>query len=210
MQPSDRPEFKALMTDALAFYGKDVSTFTLSVWWQACERFDVEQVRSALTAHAMDPDHGHFAPQPADIVRVLMGTMLDRSLVAWSKVLEASQRVGAYRTVVFDDPAIHAAVVDVGGWQSVCRCERDELPFLQRRFCDAHRMYGKRPGFAYPPRLAGESETTNGFNGHDSQPPVLIGDERAARAVLASGVDGPRTPMVSANAAVAQLGVHAG
>jgi hypothetical protein len=52
-------------------------------------------------------------PKPADIVRNLQGTASDRSLIAWGKLLEAMRRVGAYRSVAFDDGAIHAAVEDM-------------------------------------------------------------------------------------------------
>ena len=34
-------------------------------------------VGKALTAHATDPDHGQFAPKPADIVRKIQGTQAD-------------------------------------------------------------------------------------------------------------------------------------
>lgn len=187
MQAADKPAFKALLTDALAFYRQDASKFALSVWWAACERFDLEQIRKALTAHAMDPERGQFAPKPADLVRVLQGTHTDRSLLAWGKVHEAIGRVGAYASVVFDDPAIHAAIDDIGGWQAVCAGEVDALPFLQKRFCDAHRAYSLRPGHAYPPRLLGITETTNGVKGYDVPAPVLVGDPARCKAVQAGG-----------------------
>ena len=57
------------------------------------------------------------------------------------------QRVGAYRSVAFDDGAIHAAIEDMGGWPAVCRGKADELPFLQKRFTDLHRAYSSRPEF---------------------------------------------------------------
>ena len=52
MNPSDKPALVAMVTDALAYYGKPVSTFTLQVWVQACSPFSIEQVSKALTAHA--------------------------------------------------------------------------------------------------------------------------------------------------------------
>jgi hypothetical protein len=190
MKPTDKPAFAQLLTDALAFYRQDVSTFALGVWWQACERFELQQVAKALTAHALDPERGHFAPKPADIVRQLHGTATDRSLVAWGKVLNAVRIVGAYETVVFDDPAIHAAVTDLGGWPTVCRSDVDELPFLQRRFCDAHRAYAARPGIAYPAKLIGDSEAANRHSGQPTAAPQLIGDADAALRVLQSGSTG--------------------
>lgn len=187
MQHSDRDAFVELLTQCLGFYGQAVSPFAVSVWWQACSGCDIEQVRKALTAHAMDPDRGQWAPKPADIVRQLHGTQTDRSLIAWGKVLDAARRVGAYQSVVFDDAAIHSAITDLGGWPAFCRTTVDELPFLQRRFTAAHQAYSTRPGSQHPPRLVGAHEAANMLTGRSSAPAVLIGDQTAARWIEVSG-----------------------
>ncbi len=200
MTESDRNELGTLLTQALGFYGQTLSAFALSVWWQACSGFELADVRRALTAHAMDPDRGQFAPKPADIVRVLRGTSADRSLVAWGKVLDAMQRVGAYQTVVFDDGAIHAAISDMGGWPTVCRSNIDELPFTQKRFCDLHRAYSARPDAAYPAELLGESAVTNATTGHRAPTPMLVGDAKRAATVRSLGADGSKTAITPADA----------
>lgn len=207
MTDTDREEFAVLLTQALGFWGHTLSPFALSVWWQACQGCDLEQVRRALSAHALDPDRGAFAPKPADIVRVLRGTVADRSLIAWGKVLDAMQRVGAYRSVVFDDGAIHAAVSDMGGWPAICRGNVDDLPFTQKRFCDLHRAYSLRPDAAYPARLIGEHEERNRLTGHEIRPPTLIGDAERARLVAAAGVAGPKTRITDGVAAQALPGL---
>jgi len=175
MRPDDKAEFRQLMADAMAFYRQDVSVFALSVWWQACERFDMEQVRKALTAHAMDPERGQFPPKPADIVRQLQGTHADRSLLAWGKVHDAMQRIGAYESVDFGDNATHGAIMDMGGWTVLCRSTVDELPFLQKRFCDAHRVYSQRGAAQAPMVLIGEFEAQNRLVGKMVAPPVVLG-----------------------------------
>jgi hypothetical protein len=187
VQASDRADFRKLLTAALSFYRQDVTQFALDVWWATCERFDLEQVRKALTAHAMDPERGQFPPKPADVVRALQGTHGDRALLAWSKAYEAIQRVGAYKSVVFDDPAIHAAIEDMGGWPALCASTVDELPFLQKRFCDTYRAYALRPGHAYATRLIGRAEAENGVKGYAAPSPVLIGDAAKCAAVEAGG-----------------------
>jgi len=208
MKPTDRPAFAQLLTDALAFYRQDVSTFALGVWWAACEGFELEQVAKALTAHALDPDRGQFAPKPADLVRVLRGTSADRSLIAWGKVLDAMQRVGAYRSVVFDDGAIHAAISDMGGWPAVCRTLTDELPFTQKRFCDLHRAYSLRPDAAYPPQLLGDHALENRLNGHAADAPALVGDVARAREVERLGSAAGKTAITLGDAlpAVRRIG----
>ena len=141
MQQSDRANFGAMVTDALAYYKQDASNFALNVWWEGCKPFSYEQISKALTAHATDPDKGQFAPKVADIVRQLAGTKTDRSLVAWGMVHSAMSDVGAYQDVDFNDAAIHSAINDMGGWPKMCRTELSELGYLQHRFCESYRAY---------------------------------------------------------------------
>lgn len=205
MNAQDKPAFKALITQALAFYRQDVSKFTLDVWWQACEPFALEQVQKAFTGHAVDAERGRFPPMPADIVKHLQGTQTDRGLMAWGKVLEAIQHVGAYQSVAFDDAAIHAAIEDLGGWTTICRGTMAELPHLQRRFTEAHRAYTGRQGFAFPAYLIGESEAANRTAGKRVAPPVLIGNPKRAAEVQRLGHAGPRNAITSGADAVLAL-----
>lgn len=192
MNNEDKPAFADLMTDALAFYGQPPTTFALSVWWQACQGFSMEQVGKALTAHAMDPDRGHFPPKPADLVRVLQGTHQDRSLVAWGLVFEAMQRVGSYSSVDFGDVAVHCAIEDMGGWPTLCKTTMDQLGFVQKRFCDTHRAYSNRgEAVREVPYLVGYHEITNRSLGRKVDAPVLCGPARrlAPAQLEAAGIE---------------------
>lgn len=205
MNIQDKSKFAQLLTDVQAFYRQNVSTFALGVWWQACERFDFEQVSKALTQHAMDPDRGQFAPKPADVVRLLQGTRTDRALLAWGKVLDAMQRVGAYQSVAFDDPVIHAVVEDIGGWVQLCRSDMAELSHTERRFCDSYRAYATRPAINFPARLVGAHEIDNRAAGKKVAQPVLIGDPQKAAEVLRLGSAGPKTQFTLASDVVPTL-----
>lgn len=189
MTPNEKAEFVKLVTDVHAYYRQNVSEFTLSVWAQACQGFSLEQLRKALTAHATDPERGQFAPKVADVVRILQGTYTDRASLAWGKTLEAMQSVGAYTDVVFDDPAIHAAIEDLGGWPKACRTERKDLSYLQHRFCEAHKAYTGRGQFPYPRRLMGDRSPDFEFEKRGLPPPrpALVGDPQRARFVYEGG-----------------------
>lgn len=192
MKANDKPALYAMVSDVLGYYGKPVSEFTLSVWWQACQPFTLEQVSKALTAHATDAERGQFAPKVADMVRILAGTTTDRAALAWGKTLEAIGAVGAYQDVVFDDPAIHAAVEDCGGWPKVCRTETKELSYLQHRFCESHKAYTARGKFDYPRRLAGDRSPDSEYErkGIPLPTPALVGDMEKAQAVWERGGNG--------------------
>ncbi len=155
MSPNEKSALWALVSDVLGYYRQPVSDFTLQVWWTACQPFTMEQVSKALTQHATDPDKGQFAPKVADLVRILAGTKTDRSLMAWGRVYEAMSDVGAYRDVDFADDAIHAAIVDMGGWPKICRSDLKELSFLQHRFCESYKAY-QAAGVVNTPPLIGD------------------------------------------------------
>ena len=212
MKQRDREEFAKLVTDVLAYYRQDASKFTLDLWWNACQTFDLEQVRKALSAHAMDAERGQFAPKVADLVRILAGTHTDRAALAWGKVLEAIGAVGAYQDVVFDDPAIHAAVEDLGGWPKVCRGDMKDLGYLQHRFCESHKAYTGRGRFDYPRRLMGDRSPDSEYmkKGLPPPKPAIVGDvERARQVYLAGGVAGKTAITFSAGARAAlALGVE--
>jgi len=60
-------------------------------------------------------------PKPADIIRAIKGNSQTQSLQAWSKVEDAIRLVGPYRSVVFDDLAIHGVLQEMGGWVKLCQ-----------------------------------------------------------------------------------------
>lgn len=207
MQSHDLSQFRQLLTDVMAYYGKDCSKFMLSVWWQALNAFDLEQVQSSLQRHATDAERGQFAPKVADIVRLLQGTTTDRAAMAWGKVHEAMSSVGAYTDVVFDDPAIHAVIEDLGGWPKVCRNDIAELSYLQHRFQEGYRAYVERGQFDYPRRLAGDRSPDHDYTsrGLPLPRPSLVGDRERAIAVLKNGSSTGKTLITTASSHAMQL-----
>ncbi|MEJ5151222.1 DUF6475 domain-containing protein [Comamonas sp. MYb396] len=195
MRDSELEGFRDLLTDVMAYYGKDCSEFMLTVWWEALHTFEMAQVSSSLRRHATDPDRGRFAPRVADIIKVLQGTTTDRAALAWGKVLGAMSSIGAYTDVVFDDPAIHAAIEDLGGWPKVCRTETAELSYLQHRFQEAHRAYTERGQFEYMRRLPGDRSPDHEYTSHGLKlpRPALVGVREKAIAVLQHGNAGGKT-----------------
>lgn len=182
MLPTEKTALLALVTDVLGYYRQPVSTFTLTVWWSACQAFSLEQVSKAFEAHVTDPDKGQFAPKVADVVRILAGTKTDRSLLAWGRVYEAMCDVGAYQDVDFGDAAIHAAVIDMGGWPKMCRAELAELSYLQHRFCESYRAY-QTAGVSEHRVLIGDRASDEMFakRGLSAPKPVLIGTGKSPR-----------------------------
>lgn len=194
MQPAEKSKFVGLLADVMAYYRQDTSPFLINVWWDACANVSFEEVSKAINAHVKDAERGQFAPKVADIVRALVGTTTDKAALAWGKVQGAMGSVGAYQDVCFDEPAIHAAIVDCGGWTKMCRSDLNELSYLQHRFCNAYKAYAARGVFEYPRQLSGDrgSDALYAKRGLPPPKPVLVGNPEQAKRVLAlGGAGGP-------------------
>lgn len=193
MQQADFDQFSQLLNATADLYGKTMSGMAISLWWNALSQYDLAAVRDGLSRHMQSPDSGQFMPKPADVIRMIGGTTQDGALQAWAKVDKAVRSVGTYQTVVFDDPIIHAVVMDMGGWVAMGAKTEHEWPFVAKEFENRYRGYRNRGGAdEYPRTLIGIAEAQNSQNGLRSQPPVLIGDAARAKQVLLGGSDSPR------------------
>jgi len=191
VQPGDRKAFAGLVAGVYDFYGKskDLSEFTLGVWWTAMQSYELAAVKDALGRHAVNPDTGQFLPKPADVVKMLAGSSQDAALLAWTKVENAVQRVGTYATVAFDDALIHRVIEDLGGWIPLGRVTVDEWPFKRNEFVTRYRAYRARSETPpYLAKLVGIIDAQNAAAGFPAGNDVkLIGDADRARVVLSGG-----------------------
>lgn len=195
LREPDRNNFVRMLSVVAALNRIDMTPDLIALYWNALLEFDLAAVRQALDRHVKNPDTGQFMPKPADIVRMLQGTTIDASLVAWTKVESAVRRVGSYADVVFDDPVIHRVLLDMGGWISLCATLSDEMPFRAKEFQTRYRGYAMRREIPdYPSRLIGRESSENGRMGFALSPPVFIGDTDAAQRVMAlgQGFTGPK------------------
>lgn len=199
MRESDEPRFITLLTGIADYYAKEISVSTIGLYWEGLRQYDLQAVEKALWAHTQNPDTGQFMPKIADVTKMLQGRTGDQAAVAWSKVDAAVRRIGTYADVVFDDPIIHRAIADMGGWTPLGVKTEDEWPFIAKEFMNRYRGYRERGEVPdYPPVLIGMANAQNGKQGFAGQPPILIGHQERAAAVMAGGTTQPLIAMRSA------------
>lgn len=190
MKADDSTRFRALLAGVFALYGKDLSEAVLSIWWAAMRGYEFEAVKDGLNRHAVNPDNGQFLPKPADVVRLIDGGSADTAIQAWAKFEQGLMRFAPYQSVVFDDPLIHRVVHDMGGWPGFCGHPESEWPFMRNQFVALYRSYRTRAVLPeYPPKLIGVAEAHNGSHGFRVAPPIMLGDQERAAAVLRGGAD---------------------
>lgn len=190
MKSNDSARFRACLLALSELYGREVSEAVASIWWKALARFEIDAVEGAFQRHFTNPDVGQYPPKPADIVRMLEGTSLDSSMVAWAKVDKAVRAVGTYASVAFDDALVHRVLHDMGGWIGLGQKTEDEWPFVGNEFRARYHAYRSRQEAPeYPARLVGIAEADNGRKGYAVSEVVLIGDADRARKVVENGTE---------------------
>jgi len=189
MNAKDQERLLKAISAMAEYYGKQLSDGILALYLNGLASYPVAEIERALQAHVQNPDTGQWMPKIADIVKMLEGTSQSASAIAWGKVYQAVSDVGMYRSLAFDDPIIHLAITDIGGWQEICKGQEAELCFLQSRFEKSYRAYAHRRHDLppYPRYLAGIFECENRLHGYPVDPPVLVGDPQRASMVLANG-----------------------
>ncbi|WP_417522263.1 DUF6475 domain-containing protein [Marinobacter sp.] len=192
MNDNNRVEFQEVWTATYAMYRQRVSDSMLDLAFGALAPYSIEDVRKGITAHIRNPDTGHFPPKPADVIKHVSGNSQSAGGEAWAKVDRAIRCVGNYRSVVFDDPRIHAAIERLGGWQKVSLTEEKEYQFLRNSFLKLFQGFTIQPPEAYPRKLIGtcehENSTRDSFRrGRPNDEPVMIGNPERARLVYQGG-----------------------
>ena len=156
---------------------------TLKVWRRLLEDIDDAPFLSAVIRLCREEKQLYPGTNVVALIRERAVTATS-GIVAVARLEDAMQRVGAYRSVVFDDPIIHLVVSRMGGWPKLCAITDDEWKFRRRDF---ERLYDAAvrepiPDDQIPQRLAGIIEISNAANGHGDRPIQMqvYGDEGKA------------------------------
>lgn len=192
MTPIDAERFTATLAAVLDLYGKIATPETINLWFRALQKYPLDKISRALTAHVRNPDVGQYVPKPADVIRMIDGNSDDRAALAWAKVSAAMRSVGGWESVAFDEPAIHMTITGMGGWVRLTQTDEDELPFRKRDFERLYRAYCTTPA-QYLPHLPGRAEIERSASGQLDRYPVVpraVGDLPAVVACIAGGTHG--------------------
>jgi hypothetical protein len=166
-----------------AFPNLGLNETTLDVWAMLLEDLDDAPFLNAVIRLCREEKQLYPGTNVVALIRERAVTTTT-GLVALTRFEDAMQRVGGYRSVVFDDPLIHLVVNRMGGWTKLCAIEHEEWKFLRRDF---ERIYDAAcrepiPVDQIPKRLPGIIELSNAANGHGDRPiqMQIYGDERKA------------------------------
>jgi len=172
MRQEDYGAFVAVMSAVAETLGyPKLAENGMKLFFDLLKPYTFEQVTRALHVHLLESP---YMPKPVDIISRIEGSVEDRAIKAWHRVLEAARQHGAYESVKFDDPVIHFCIERMGGWQKVCAMTEDELPFREKDFRELYKL-GRNVGWKDVPKyFPGHHEINNRMSGYLEFIPALV------------------------------------
>lgn len=174
MLDSDKTAFAEIMAGLAITFSADANRVLLQSYWAALQDLELADVRRAAGRALRELK---FFPKPVEL-RELSGALSldDRAAVAWGAFAKAAACVGAYSSVAFDDPLIHATVRNLGGWQALCAKPKEDFDVWVRK--DFERTYAALAAAGVTAEqsapLAGSHELHNGARGFACEAPARI------------------------------------
>jgi hypothetical protein len=149
--------------------------------------YTLAQVQNALSELMLK---SKFVPKPAEIAEHIDGQPERVAIQAWAKVRASISEIGRFRSVVFDDPAIHFAIDGMGGWAALCERLKTDAEFRMEVnepevLADFKARYLAYRG-EHPPVLIGLNDAPRLLAGLPSSPEV-VGEKQKALDVWRSG-----------------------
>lgn len=186
MTDDDKTSFAQIMIGLAENYGQTLTTAGLKLRFEALRQFPLDAVKAASMSLLASRKYNSM-PTVADFLEHIGGgNAEDKAEIEAGKVVEAVRSVGAYRSVVFDDPVTMAVISRAfGGWVRLCQNMTDrEEKFFRKEFKQAYGSYS-RQGIREGGALLGISESQNVGRGLEyREAPRLIGDNAKAQQVL--------------------------
>jgi len=145
MTEKDINSFAKILMGIAEVYRVELSPPVIEIYFEALKKYPLELVKNALITYMSIPKEGRFFPKPVDIVEIIEGSPVDRSLEMWIKLLEMVRTAGVYGIVLTRNEAFYRTVLDLfGSWESLCSMMEDELKFYEKTFKDLYRINAQR------------------------------------------------------------------
>ncbi len=175
LTPSD---LQKILEPVSELFSRPMTPEILNLWFGLLGPHSPDEIRKAFSRFIQAESR---MPLPADILGILRGAGEDRALAALMKVEKAIDEHGAYATVIFDDPVIHATIQSLGGWIKSCRQTEYEFTWWKKEFRERYQYFEQYgPPSEVPVRLAGIFDQANLPRGETSQEPKVVGDYEKA------------------------------
>jgi hypothetical protein len=192
----DRQSFIMRMTALCDVFRVEVSESLFEGYWIALHNLDVEDFNTAIVRALSESE---FMPKPLELRKLAgLSTPDDLAIAAFQYARDAIGPVGCYRSPDFEDPAINAAIRNMGGWVEFCMQDAEKIEVWGRKEFERQYLAAIRLGMSGDrvAPLVGIAERHNVAMLGTCDPPVrvrcpLTAGEATRRMAIARGTGVP-------------------
>ena len=135
IQRQQKLRFAAVIEQLGVIYGKEIDEVLLRAYWAALRDVSIDDLENAAYSHiALEK----WFPKPCELRHVDATAVSYR---AWDTAITAAERVGAYKSVDFEDGAINATIRFMGGWRQFCGMKPEDEHWRRQEFLQAYRQF---------------------------------------------------------------------
>lgn len=181
MTDQDRDRFEVMLLGLAEIFDKQLSEGQINLYYLALEDMDIEDVMQAGNILARSVK---FFPKPVEFRESMAINTDDLAAIAYGRFFKALIRTDHHKTLIFDDPIIHAVVENLGGWNEELYNKWATIEtevWLRKDFERLYQTYAKSgvPSNT-PERLIGAYELHNeGRWDWATGQPVLVGSKES-------------------------------
>jgi hypothetical protein len=134
-------EFLTAFMPMQKYYGKILEKEVMGIYWSRLQSFP-NKVFLNMVSNLMDnyrPTSQNPFPLIANFLSSVGLSGENRAQAAVTAVKNAVEKLGAWSSVDFDDPALHAVINRFGGWPEVCSWGNSgQWKFMETKFMEAY------------------------------------------------------------------------
>lgn len=145
MEDANKQDLGKMLVGIALTYGKEINNFMMVAFWEVLRPYTWPEVKNAFVTYLGDTECGQYMPKPADIKRIIEGSLRENALDALAELDHAIRCHGPYKSIQFQNPVITAVVKGMGGWSRFSRISDSEYEFLKKEFIERYIMYSKSP-----------------------------------------------------------------
>jgi len=175
MNNSDREEFDAVIIAMAELFDRKMSAIQLDLYFEALKDMSLEDFRKSANTVARTCK---FFPKPVEFREQIIVGVDAQATLALDKVQEAFWSAGVYKSVVFDDPVIHAVIDHLGGWVKYCNTPDHELKWWKKDFEKKYSHYASVINSLNPPKVLFGLYAEDGHATEGVRRPMLMGDSQ--------------------------------
>jgi hypothetical protein len=134
-------EFLMMLVTLQDYFGKILKDEVVGLYWNLLKNITVEDFK-AMVARLIETYHPTAQnpfPLISDFLEAGGLSGQKRAVVALNAVLSTAKSLGAWSSVDFGDPALHATIMHFGGWPEVCSWgNKGQWQFNEKKFIEAY------------------------------------------------------------------------